>query len=698
MGIPRFAWGIDVGNRALKAIRLVRDGDQFRIDDFEVIEHEQIISQAGDNRDSMIQIALANFAQKHNAKGGEVAIGVSGQASFARFIKLPPVDPSKIADIVKFEAVQQIPFPLEDVEWSYQLFQAPDSPEVEVGIFAMRRELVNQIIKNFTDVKLEVNVVQMNPLAVYNGLIYDKRIEGTTMIVDVGSENSDLIIADGESIWMRSIPIGGNNFTEALIKSFKLKFAKAEELKRNAATSKYGRQILQAMKPVFSDLVGEIQRSIGFYSSTHRDSRIGKVLALGGTFRLPGLQKYLQQNLQLEVARIDRLNAPMPPDARFSAAFNENILSSLGAYGLALQAMGQAKVTSSLLPEKIRRERMWREKTRWFGVAASLFVAGTAIAVGKLYADSDSFNRQTEANKGRIASVSSQAKKLDGDWREIENSGADDREHIKRYVALLNDRDISIAAFQALTKPFVRPEPAELNKLLAMKRGERKVVELVGWKVHYEPDVSEWVAHQGADTMNDNDFKKRDDEFIQKAEKIDLNAGTIGTFNFHSPSDSGNNSTGMRGFIVTLLCKTPYVNPTSLVHDMVVEKLKEGRLAPVVDQENNRAAPAVQYVTPGSISIERVTITKQEMVSKVYGLPNGTAHTKNPPLVFTLPGENNNNGASNLPPLKPDPETAYADPMIKGENVMSDWLVTVLAVVVIDPPKKVALPQQVANK
>ena len=148
------------------------------------------------------------------------------------------------------------------------------------------------------------------------------RLEGSTMVIDVGAENSDLIIAEGESVWMRSIPIGGNNFTEALVKSFKLKFPKAEELKRNAATSKYGRQILQAMKPVFSDLVGEIQRSIGFYTSTHRESRIAKVLALGGTFRLPGLQKYLQQNLQLDVVRMDRLNATdFPADARFAACF-----------------------------------------------------------------------------------------------------------------------------------------------------------------------------------------------------------------------------------------------------------------------------------------------------------------------------------------------------------------------------------------
>src|SRR5882724_3664797 len=84
MPSARSAWGIDVGNRALKAIKLVRDGDAFRIDDFEVIEHEQILSQAGDNRDSLLQTSLARFAQKHTGKGGTVAIGVSGQQSFAR--------------------------------------------------------------------------------------------------------------------------------------------------------------------------------------------------------------------------------------------------------------------------------------------------------------------------------------------------------------------------------------------------------------------------------------------------------------------------------------------------------------------------------------------------------------------------------------------------------------------------------------
>lgn len=441
MASARYAWGIDVGNRALKAIKLVRDATgQLKVDDFEVIEHETVLSQAGDNRDSLIQSALAQFVQRHPIKsGGVCAVSVSGQSSFARFIKLPPVEAKKIPEIVRFEAIQQIPFPLDDVEWTYQLFQEKDSPEVEVGIFAMRKELVNQQIKFYTDIDLNVQVVQMNPLAVYNAMQYDQRIAGTTMIIDLGAENTDLIIAEGETIWLRSIPIGGNNFTETLTKAFKLDFTKAEDLKRNASTSKYARQIFQAMRPVFADLVAEIQRSIGFYARVHRDSRIKNVVALGGTFRLPGLQKYLQQNLQLDVKRLDGLIAGAPSDAKMAATFNENLLSVVSAYGLAVQAMGEAKIVSSLLPEHIRRARMWQEKTKWFAAAAAMVVVGSGIMAGRAYFDNFAFE-QGEPNRQRTKQVLSRAQELDGKWSDIQTRGGADRQLIKNIASMKDYR------------------------------------------------------------------------------------------------------------------------------------------------------------------------------------------------------------------------------------------------------------------
>lgn len=487
MASSRFAWGIDIGNRALKAIKLVRDGDSVRVDDFDVIEHETVLSNAGDNREAIMLQALKTFVDKHPMKGGAVSVGVSGQASFARFIKLPPVDEKKIPEIVKFEAVQQIPFPLDDVEWSYQLFRAPESPDVEVGIFAMRKELINQHIKYFTDHDLNVQAVQMNPLAVYNAMQFDNRIEGTTMIIDLGAENTDLIIADADTVWLRSIPIGGNNFTETLVKSFKLNFAKAEDLKRNAATSKYARQIFQAMRPVFADLVAEVQRSIGFYASVHRDSRIKRIVTVGGTFKLPGLQKYLQQNLQLEVERLDTFGAGAPPDPKQAANFQDNVLSLVGAYGLALQAMGEGKITSSLLPARIRRERLWQDKTKFFAAAAALFVLGTGIGYTSVFFSNMSYESSSGV-RGDISRIQSQATNLDSEWTKIQGSGAADRQRIVNIRSLTQYRDLytQILADLHAAAPSMTGTPDEIKKT---PRGDRKQMFIENLGNRYMPDM-----------------------------------------------------------------------------------------------------------------------------------------------------------------------------------------------------------------
>ncbi len=643
------AWGIDVGNRALKAVRLVRGPEGPIVDDFEIVEHEHVLSQSGDNRDSYIQSALANFVQRHGAKGGAVAIGVSGQSSFARFIKLPPVEKSKIPEIVRFEAIQQIPFPLDDVEWSYQLFQEPESPDVEVGIFAMRKELVNRHLQFFTDSGLDVDIVQMNPLAVYNAMYHDGRIKGTTMIVDLGSENTDLIIAEGETIWLRSIPIGGNNFTEALVKNFKLKFAKAEELKRNAATSKYGRQILQAMRPVFADLVAEIQRSIGFYASVHRDSRIARMIALGGTFRLPGLQKYLQQNLQLEVARLDRLGSGAPTDARLAAAFNDNLLSSVSAYGLALQAMGDGKINSSLLPETIRRERMWKLKSKWFAAAAATFVLASSVAYTSWYYDHVQFERDHTANYKEISDVLTSAGKLDKDWKEIESSGGPDQAQIGMVNGLLWGRDVWPGLIQDVTSSFPAP-PSDPAKLAAMaqstKRSDRKIVLLQDWSTRYQSDMKTILE------MKDEDFSALAGSAAAGAAPVRARSGTAAPFpGGGMPIPGRGPMSGMpfppmmpshpvapaapaggagatpapetiRGFLLTLRCTTPNSGRSTFVTNTLVKALRDlGEANP--DE-------------PRSYVIRKVVVVSDKAVGE--GTRNGAAAGRAPSPFYRAAG------------------------------------------------------------
>ncbi len=706
-----FAWGIDVGNRALKAVKLVREGDQLRVDDFDVIEHETVLSNAGDNRESLIQTALANFVQRHPFKGGQVAIGVAGQASFARFIKLPPVEPKKIPEIVRFEAIQQIPFPLDDVEWSYQLFQSTDSPDVEVGIFAMRKELVNQQIKQYTDVDLNVQVVQMNPLAVYNAMYYDSRTTGTTMIVDLGAENTDLIICDNESVWMRSIPIGGNNFTEALVKAFKLSFPKAEDLKRNAATSKYARQIFQAMRPIFADLVAEIQRSVGFYASVHRDSRIKKVLALGGTFKLPGLQKYLQQNLQLDVERLDTITAAPSSDSKLAPNFNENILSIVSAYGLAIQAMGQSKITSSLLPSHIRREKLWRQKTPLFAAAAALFVAGLGVSVATWWLNDMSLKNST-SDQAAVQQISSQASDLDTRWSAVESAGAQDRQTINNVKGLLQYRTLwpeilndFYSAMPQANPAVIKAQPQLVSSdpavIKQIPRNQRQVVMIDSVLTDYYSDITNLLSAQDITGFANRSGTGPQPGMMQLGVAGGGGDAAAGEGNNPPPPQPGRNGQpappaaagpgAPRGFVMTIHCVTPFATGDQLVLTKVLPALLAIKSA---SNDHPYAIVKAQLVSPIKIKEDATKLSKMR-ADYAAALQAANVQLTNPGGGGGNPEEGPgagpggpNPGAAAIVPGGPNDQAPFLDRTL-GESVLEDWEITFVVLVQLDPPPPV---------
>ena len=232
-------WALDIGQAALKALKLVpgESPDTVEAVAFDYVEHPKILSQPDADPDALVREALATFMDRNDLKGCKVAIAVPGQAGLVKFIKLPPVEKKRIPDIVKFEAKQQIPFALEEVIWAYQ--QIGDDEEggdddftmAEVGLFAMKRDQINRAILPYRASGIEVDIVQMGPIALYNFIAADQLkgsdIKGSVVLIDVGADHTDLIITDGTRIWQRNVPIGGNHFTRALTKELKLTFAKA---------------------------------------------------------------------------------------------------------------------------------------------------------------------------------------------------------------------------------------------------------------------------------------------------------------------------------------------------------------------------------------------------------------------------------------------------------------------------------------
>ncbi|MGD2110459.1 MAG: type IV pilus assembly protein PilM [Phycisphaerae bacterium] len=531
MATAQTIWGIDLGRCALKAIKLRAAGEnQVEIVATDYVEHAKILSQPDADRHELIRAALEKFLSRNDLSKDSTVVSVPGQHTLARFTKLPPVAPKRIPDIVRYEADQQIPFDMDEVIWDYQTFQQEGTPDLEVGIFAMKRELIREHLLHFEQASIEPVAVQSGPLAVYNAARFDGQIgDETTILLDIGAENTDLIIATAESFWTRTVPIGGNKFTEALAKSFKLSFAKAEGLKRTAESSKYARQIFQAMRPVFADLVQELQRSIGFYSSTHRDTQVEKVVGFGNAFQLPGLHKYLQQNLGLSIDRPTSFAHATVTGSADKPEFKENFPAFAVAYGSALQGLDLAKVESNLLPTEIAKQIVWRKKRPAFAaVAACLVLAGGLIWFRqttdiKALADAggapnpinvdqawDIVQRGPSSSLPRRAQAQAIYKAADYLKKELsrlQNEGAAERTETEALIAAQQSKAMIPAIMQVVHESVPKPEGALADAqtqgavLAAITdsptpRSKRRHVTIEDLIIRYEPDVNayEWAS------------------------------------------------------------------------------------------------------------------------------------------------------------------------------------------------------------
>ncbi len=417
-------WGIEVGSGAVKGVKLERDGSGVRVSDFLIVPHKKVLTTPDMDPSDALRVALGTFLSQRDLSGSTVSVSLPGHMAFVRFAKLPPVEPKKVPDIVKFEAVQQIPFPIEEVEWDYQTFTSPDSPDVEVGIFAITREKVTERLALLGESGLQPDIVTISSLAAYNALAYDLAFTEKTpgsIIVDIGASSTDLLVADAGRVWIRTFPIGGHNFTEAIASAFKLNYPRAEKLKREVEQSQHKRHMFQAMKGVFEDLAQDIQRSLQYYQQLHPEAKLERLVGLGSTWELPGLRKFLSQRLQIDVVRLEQFSR-INVEGSGSAEFQSNAIRLATAYGCALQGLGLTPIKANLIPVAVVREAMWKRKTPWFVAAAGLSLIAGATAFVKPLLEKPAINQPSAEAKTLVANVTREGAALKTQYEEFSKS------------------------------------------------------------------------------------------------------------------------------------------------------------------------------------------------------------------------------------------------------------------------------------
>ena len=170
------------------------------------------------------------------------------------------------------------------------------------------------------------------------------------------------------------------------------------------------KKVFQAMRPVFNDMVTEVQRSIGFFESLDRNATISHIVGMGNAFKLPGLEPYLEKNLGHKVQVVDSLTH-LSGSAVEDAKYKQNVQSLGVCYGLTLQGLNQAKLRTNLVPRELIHARIIREKKPWVLAAASLLMAGLGLSF-LLH-----WHRSTQVAESKYAEQSSQINLVAGTSR-----------------------------------------------------------------------------------------------------------------------------------------------------------------------------------------------------------------------------------------------------------------------------------------
>ena len=153
--------------------------------------------------------------------------------------------------------------------------------------------------------------------------------------------------------------------------------------------------------------------------------------------------------------------------------------------------MGEGKITSSLLPQKIRREKMWRDKTKWFGATAAVVVLGTGVALGGYYMRDLQYKGNEGIRDNSIQPVLDQGTALSTAWSNLEGNGASDRMTIQNVRSMLDGRglwvDLMGQIFSAL--PTVPPGYPTDAYVKAHPRSGREMIFVDKVESLYYPDI-----------------------------------------------------------------------------------------------------------------------------------------------------------------------------------------------------------------
>src|SRR6266487_3233934 len=341
-------------------------------------------------REAVILKALQEVLAEKGIKAKDVNVCAPGFHVFSKFVKLPPVDAGKVTQIIQYEAQQNVPFPLEEVVWDYQILGSTAGGELEVLLVAIKADIVEGLFRVAATGGLKLQVADVSPAALCNAFRYNYgELEDCTMLLDIGAKTSNLLFFEKGKVFSRSINLGANAITQDFANEAKLKFDQAEKIKvaegfvslggayeepenpHQAAISKIARQFMTRLHI-------QVNQTMQFYRGQQGGSQPERLFLSGGASIMPYTAQFFAEKLNVPVEYFNPLrNVQIDPSINLEEL--ARVAHSLGeVVGLGLRNLAHCPVELNLMPDSTLRWQSFNHKKPYFIATVFSLVAVVA--------------------------------------------------------------------------------------------------------------------------------------------------------------------------------------------------------------------------------------------------------------------------------------------------------------------------------
>jgi type IV pilus assembly protein PilM len=307
------AVGLSIGSSSIKLVELKKSGKVWKLLHFGIV---QLPEDAVVNREITNPIVVVDsiktLTNQIKLKTKNVCTSLSGTSLIIKRMTLEVPNLRELQDQVFWEAEQYLPFEVNDVVMDYQMISRSKDTKTDVILVAVKKGVLDSYMSCVSDSGLKPKIVDVDFFALQTlfEANYSQKPQEAVALVDIGASALKLVVvSNGAPVFTKDSTIGGRNLTAEIQRQLNLSYADAEVLKVGGQANGIPQEVSELMHLMSENFAIEIKKAIDFYNASSTGAPVSYVLIAGGSAKLPGLSKVIEDMVQLPTQLMNPFNS-----------------------------------------------------------------------------------------------------------------------------------------------------------------------------------------------------------------------------------------------------------------------------------------------------------------------------------------------------------------------------------------------------